>query len=254
MFRASPFKLNMFQKCPRQYKFHYVDSLKDVYGKPRPYFTMGDHVHAALREFLSSVPVDERNISRLEGLLREKWKRNRKGFSDIDDEKKWAEKALSQLRWFARSQDLSVTPLMVEDYHSVELSGNITLLGKIDRVDREDDGSLHIVDYKTGRIPAPLNETQLHIYALILSKEQDLPVSRASYLFLEAGELRTLQTSAVDSERAASYVIDLVDRICAEREYPATPHEYCGTCDYIEICPRKDEAAKFAISEDELDF
>ena len=254
MFRASPFKLNMFQKCPRQYKFHYIDSLKDVYGKPRPYFTMGEHVHAALREFFSSVPITERNISKLENLLREKWKRNRKGFNDIDDERKWAERALSQLRWFAQSQDLSVIPLMVEDYHVVELSSNITLVGRIDRVDRQDDDSLHIIDYKTGRIPSQINETQLHIYALILSKEQNLPVSKASYLFLEAGEFRTLQPTAADSEHATSYVIDLVEGICMEREYPATPNEYCGTCDFIEICPRKEEATELAVREDELDF
>jgi len=254
MFRASPFRLNMFQECPRQYKFHYIDNLKDVYGKPRPYFTMGDHVHATLKEFLSSVPSGGRSISKLEDLLREKWKRNRKGFSSIDDEKKWAEKALSQLRWFAHSQDLSVMPLMVEDYHAVELASNITLVGKIDRVDRENDGSLHIIDYKTGKMPTQINETQLHLYALILTKEQNLPVSKASYLFLDACEFRTLEPTAADLQRATSYVIELVDRILMEAEYPATPNEYCGTCDFIELCPRKEEAAKSAVGEDTLDF
>lgn len=254
MFEASPFKLNMFQQCPRQYRFHYIDNLKDVYRKPRPYFTMGDHVHAALKEFLSVVPVNERNISKLEDLLRQKWRRNRKGFNDIEDEKKWGEKALNQLRWFAQSQDLSVTPLLVEDYHKAELSTNITLKGRIDRVDQEADGNLHIIDYKTGKMPEEIDRTQLYIYALILSKEQNLPVSKVSYLYLEAGEFLTLEPTAADLEQAASYVIELVDRICAEREYPATPNNYCGTCDFLEICPRKEEVVKLIINEDELDF
>ena len=254
MFEASSYKLNMFQQCPRHYKFHYIDRLIDIYRKPRPYFTMGDHVHAALKDFLSAVPTSERNISKLEDLLREKWRRNRKGFNSLEDERRWGEKALNQLRWFAQSQDLSVTPLMIEDYHKVELSPNIILGGKIDRVDQEADGTLHVIDYKTGRIPAEMNQMQLYIYTLILSKKRGLPISKASYLYLEAGEFRTLEPTAADLEQAASYVIDLVNRICIEREYPATPHNYCGTCDFLEICPNREEAAKLIVSEDEIDF
>ncbi len=254
MFEASPFKLNMFLQCPRQYKFQYVDGLKDIYRKPRPYFTMGDHVHAALKDFLSVVPISERSPSKLEDLLREKWRRNRKGFNNREDEKTWGERALNQLRWFVRNQDTSVTPLMVEKNHSAQLTKVIILTGRIDRVDEEADGSLHIIDYKTGKMPAEINQIQLHIYALILSKKQDLPLKKASYLYLEAGKFRTIKLTAADLAQATSYVIDMVDRICMEKEYPATPNIYCWNCDFLEICPSKEEAAKCAVNEDELDL
>ncbi|MBM4446839.1 MAG: PD-(D/E)XK nuclease family protein [Chloroflexi bacterium] len=254
MFEASPFSLNMFQQCPRQYKFQYIDRLGGIYRKSRPYFTMGDHVHATLKDFLSVIPVSERNLSKLEDLLREKWRRYRKGFNDRADEKRWGEKALNQLRWFAQNQDISVTPFMVEDYHSAELTSTILLKGKIDRVDKEADGSLHIIDYKTGKMPTEINQTQLHIYALILSKEQDLPLKKASYFYLDAGKFKTIELTTADLAQATSYVIELVDRICKDREYPATPNIYCWNCDFLEICPSKEEAAKFAANEDELDF
>ncbi len=254
MFEASPFKLNMFLQCPRQYKFQYVDGLKDIYRKPRPYFTMGDHVHAALKDFLSVVPISERSPSKLEDLLREKWRRNRKGFNNREDEKTWGERALNQLRWFVRNQDTSVTPLMVEKNHSAQLTKVIILTGRIDRVDEEADGSLHIIDYKTGKMPAEINQIQLHIYALILSKKQDLPLKKASYLYLEAGKFRTIKLTAADLAQATSYVIDMVDRICMEKEYPATPNIYCWNCDFLETCPSKEEAAKCAVNEDELDL
>ena len=244
----------MFQQCPRQYKFQYIDRLGDIYRKSRPYFTMGDHVHATLKDFLSVVPVSERNPSKLEDLLREKWRRNRKGFNDIEDEKRWGQKALKQLRWFVQNQDIAVTPFMIENNHRAELTDNILLKGRIDRVDKEADGSLHIIDYKTGKMPAEINQIQLHIYALILSKKQDLPLKKASYLYLETGEFRTIELTAADLAQAASYVIELVDRICQEKEYPATPNIYCWNCDFLEICPSKEEAAKFAPREDELDF
>jgi putative RecB family exonuclease len=254
MFEASPFSLNMFQQCPRQYKFQYIDRLGDVYKKARPYFTMGDHVHATLKDFLSIVPVSERNLLKLEDLLRAKWRRNRKGFNDKEDEKRWGEKALKQIRWFLQNQDISVIPFMIETTHRVELTDNILLKGKIDRVDKEADASLHIVDYKTGKMPAETNQLQLHIYALILSRKQELPVKRASYLYLEAGKFQTIELTPEDLAQATSYVINVVDRIRQEKEYSATPNVYCWNCDFIEICPNKEEAAKFAPTENDLDF
>ena len=254
MFEASPFSLNMFQQCPRQYKFQYIDHLGDIYRKARPYFTMGDHVHATLKDFLSVVPISERNLLKLEDLLRDKWRRNRKGFNDKADEKRWGEKALNQLRWFAKNVDMSVTPFMIENNHRAELTANILLKGRIDRVDKESDGSLHIIDYKTGKMPAEINQLQLHIYALILSRKQDLPVKRASYLYLEVGKFQTIGLTAQDMAQATSYVIDMVDRICQEKDYSATPNIYCWNCDFIEICPSKEAAAKFAPREEDLDF
>ncbi len=254
MFEASPFSLNMFKQCPRQYKFQYIDRLGDIYRKARPYFTMGDHIHAALKDFLSVVPVTERNLPKLENLLREKWRRNRKGFNDKDDEKKWGEKALNQLRWFAQNQDMSINPFMIEKNHRVELTDTIILKGRIDRVDRELDGGLHIIDYKTGKMPSEINELQLHIYALILSKQQHSPLKKASYLYLGVGKWQTIELSEQDLAQATSYVIDMVDRICREKEYPATPNIFCWNCDFLEICPSKEEAAKFGPKEDDLDF
>ncbi len=254
MFEASAFSLNMFQQCPRQYKFQYIDHLGDIYRKARPYFTMGDHIHATLKDFLSVVPVGERNLVKLESLLREKWRRNRKGFNDKEDEKRWGEKALNQLRWFAQNHDMSVTPLMIENNHRVELTSDILLKGRIDRVDRESDGSLHIIDYKTGKMPAEINQLQLNIYALILSRKQHTYLKKASYLYLDAGKWQSIELTSEGLEQATAYVVEMVDRICQEKEYPATPNIYCFNCDFLEICPRKEEAAKFGAKEDNLDF
>jgi len=121
-------------------------------------------------------------------------------------------------------------------------------------VDKEADSSLHIIDYKTGKMSAEINKIQLHIYALILSKKQELPPKKASYLYLNAGEFRTIELTTGDLAQAASYVVAIVDRILLEKEYPATPNNYCWNCDFLEICPKKDEAAKFAPSQDDLDF
>jgi RecB family exonuclease len=246
VFRASAFRLRMFEQCPRRYKFHYVDDLARTYAKPRPYYTMGDHVHATLKDFFSSIPAEERSVPKLEDLLREKWRRYRKGFADRQEERLWGERALEQLRQFAASQDLSVTPLMVEDYHTAELSPKVTLVGRIDRVDLEPGGGLHVIDYKTGRMPDEIDSMQLHLYSLILSRTRDEPVARASYLYLDAGELQTLYPTQTDLDEGADYVIAAVDRILAEREYPPSARDHCRTCDFLEICPSGEETIRLA--------
>ncbi len=58
-FRVSPFSLRVFKECPRAYRFRYVDRLAKQYEKPRPWFTMGDNVHATLKGLLS-ISVERR--------------------------------------------------------------------------------------------------------------------------------------------------------------------------------------------------
>jgi ATP-dependent helicase/nuclease subunit B len=69
--------------------------------------------------------------------------------------------------------------------------GGATLHGKIDRIDRHDDGMPQLIDYKTGR-PEPLKEqlrarledTQLAVYAALLDDDPAAARTQAMYLLL----------------------------------------------------------------------
>ena len=230
---ASHFRLSMFSQCRHRYKLHYVDDLAEVYRKPRPYLTMGEHVHAALRA-LFSLPVEERSEERLIELMRDRWRKNREGFADLAEEKLYGERATAQLRRFAQRENLTAQPLAVEDFHKVEVDEGLALLGKIDRVDRDGAG-LHIIDYKTGapREPDPL---QLQMYGLIVARKFDPTPIRASYHYLETGEWITQAATEETMDQALEDVRQQVAVIVAEREYPAEPGPLCGYCDFLEIC------------------
>jgi CRISPR/Cas system-associated exonuclease Cas4 (RecB family) len=230
---ASYFRLSMFRQCRQRYKLHYVDGVADIYRKARSYLTMGEHVHGALRD-LFSLPVEERSEDRLIQLMRDRWRRNREGFTDLAEEKLYGEKATAQLRLFAQREDLTIQPVAVEDFHKVEIDDTLALLGKIDRIDREGDG-LHIIDYKTGapREPDPL---QLQMYALIVAREFDPAPIRASYHYLGTGEWITQEATEETMAQALEDVRQRVAVIVAEREYPASPGPLCGYCDFLEIC------------------
>lgn len=255
MFKVSPYKLGVFKLCPQQYKFIYIDGLSDVYRQHRPYFTMGEHVHATLKDFLSVVPAEKRNLKTANQLLRVKWARNRKGFRDREDEKKWGEKALLQLENFVRREDLSVTPFLVEDYHDIKIDESLSILGRIDRVDKKKE-RLHVIDYKTGKLkPKEVDPLQLYCYAIILGRKFRLPVASVAYYFLGENKIIDYEPTQKKLENTLFSIKDQVEKILAEKAFPPAPNKYCSTCDFLEICPKKKEAEKQeSLAEDGLPF
>jgi ATP-dependent helicase/nuclease subunit B len=70
----------------------------------------------------------------------------------------WQPRLLEAIDWIAsevaRNAELGRRPLRAEAWGEAEIAG-VTLQGMADRIDRSEDGSLAIVDYKTGTPPGP---------------------------------------------------------------------------------------------------
>jgi len=252
--KLSPSGIAAFRRCPRLYKFIYVEKLGDQYRKPRPYFTMANQVHDTLRDFMTVVPVHERTAETIEKLLRKKWKRYRVGFRGKEDELRWAAKALGQVRSFVAANDVAVTPFMVEASLESEITPGLILRGRIDRVDREQDGSLHIIDYKTGNMPAIHDWTQLRLYALALSRKSPYPVRKLSYSYLGAGSVRTTLCGDEDLDRARWELLTVAERLLREKLYPPSSGTWCRDCDFKVICPKGDGLEEPPSSDAEMEL
>lgn len=241
LFRASPFKLNMFAQCPQKYKYTYIDGLAKQYAKPKPYLTMGAHVHNALKDFYQKLAPEERVFDQLENFLRKRWHENRKGFKDRADEAKWGVKALQMLRLFVHRMDVTATPLLLEDYYSLRIDDTLELLGRIDRADTLPDGTLHVIDYKTGKYDEnDVNETQLLLYSMIVAANTQKPVTKASYLFLQTFTWHTLDVSPDDADKVRAIMTEEVAHIRAEQKFAPRPNKHCRTCDYFSLCPARE--------------
>lgn len=240
MFTASPFKLNTFTQCPRLYKYVYVDGLSAQYKKSKPYLTMGAHVHNALKDFYEKLLPAERNFAALEKLLRARWRENRRGFKDKQDEAQWGVKALQMLRLFTHRTDTKVNPVLLEDYYDVLVNPQLKLLGRVDRADEQENGTLHVIDYKTGKFDAAeVNDLQLMLYSMIISAHSKKPVTKASYLFLQTFTWHTIEVNQDQAEEALAQVQELVEKVQGEKEFAPTPNKYCRHCDFAEICPTR---------------
>ena len=147
----------------------------------------------------------------------------------------------------------------------LDRSGEVTLAGYIDRVDRTDDGVLVVTDYKTGkgsgydRIPqlggkvlddADLvdrgRKLQLVMYALAARQRHgtpDTPVE-SYYWFVEQGGLHRGAAIGTDAERRLLDVLDVTVDGIRSGVFPAHPGdegyfgwESCGFCPYHRVCP-----------------
>lgn len=231
----------MFAQCPALYKFVYIDFLAQEYKKPKPYLTMGAHVHNALHDFFGKLKASERTWENLEKLLRIRWRENREGFLNKEDEKKWGLKALQMLKLFFFKNDVKKAPVMLEDYYDLDLSENLKVLGRIDRVDQEDAG-LHVIDYKTGKIDEEeSSDLQLNIYAMIIAGSTKLNVKKASYLYLQNNTLKTINILDPEYQKTIATVNEQVEKIQQEKEFLPKINKNCKSCDFLEICPKKIE-------------
>lgn len=238
----SPYKLSMYLNCPARYKFTYIDGLARKFETPKPYFTLGDNVHWALREIFR-LPPEERSDQKLEYLLREAWKKNRKGFKSKDEEKEYGQQALLMLKNFSKQEDLKKEPLKLEEKHKIEIEPDLILQGVIDRIDLEEDG-LHIIDYKTGKERNDKEDLQFIIYPLIVSRELEKKVSKISYFYLASSKYLTKTPNEKDLKEGLRKVLEIIEKIRGEGEFAPKVSNLCKEyCDFLMICPKRKEIA-----------
>lgn len=251
--RLSPTSIAIFQRCPKEYKFRYIDKLGEQYLWPRPYFTMGNHVHAALKDLLSA-PEEQRTLARAEQLLLEHWGRSRLGFRDDRDEQRWQERALAQVTAFAQSPYVRGSPLVLEASLEARVSPEVMLYGRVDRADLEADGSLRIMDYKTGKVPPLVDWKPMELHALLLSMADSPQVSHLCFLYLDTCTPVSREISSLDLERARWELLGVALKIRQESRHLPRPGAWCRNCDFASICPARTQGETRAGLLGQLEF
>ncbi len=191
--------INDYLRCPRLY------FLNNIYKNPKtgrkisltnPHLALGQVVHDVL-ESLSELPVEKRFDIHLKVLLNIKWQKvhgKLGGFKDDMEEMQYKDRALSMLGNVEKNPGpiLEKAIKLKQDLPWYWLSerDNIILCGKIDWIKyNSEDGTVDIIDFKTGKNEESGNSLQLAIYRLLLENCQKRKISRASYWYLDKGEI-----------------------------------------------------------------
>jgi DNA helicase-2/ATP-dependent DNA helicase PcrA len=122
------------------------------------------------------------------------------------------------------------------------LLGTHALKGKIDRIDRNPDGTVTIFDYKTGEAKDKLeieDKEQLYLYQVAL-EEKGIKVSRLAYIYVLDWTITDVEP--LKEKAKETFLEKMRERMDAvlRSTFPATPESHvCRTCDFRHICEFK---------------
>lgn len=177
-----------FTRCPRSYylKNRYRDpktgNRLQVVSAP---MTLGSLVHDAIKWYLQTGRVAGKD-----GVAAQyknhwlKYRGKRGGFISREEEADFGKRGLKMLDNFLENAKLLEPNVPVYDFLRFRLDEKTILSGKVDFVGELPDGSLHILDFKTGAKEED-DSTQLHTYAILAESHLQRPVSRISYWYLD---------------------------------------------------------------------
>lgn len=269
----SPTKLNLFEQCPAQYHFTYIH---EIYSKMKnklkampqniwPFYTVGKSVHNAITLFYH-LPPDERTQDNLKKLLKTVWISevmwNKKpplgkwgGFNSDDDERQAYIEALQMLMNFYKldlinppiyylpTQDLKHS---IEDYKDLiqPLDDESEISGKFDLILKNNDGTLHIIDFKTSK-KEEVQEFQLRFYKTLAEMNFNLPVTKATFMFLRTASLKEIDIQLLQTDSIKQEILNKIAVIKQTKEHNPKPSKLCKYCLFKTFCPAQEELQKF---------
>ena len=244
--RVSPLRIRVFDTCRLRYRYQYLDR---VPAKLRPQDTAGSLLHRVLCDFFSKVPMAERDEQRLVRMFEDGWEALSPRYRRMKGVEKLRDKSLAQLRMFAQQHDLSARPLLVEPYFQVEVAPQVTLFGRVDRIDEEAAGTLHVIDYKTGSHADEVDAKQLRLYAIMAEKSLGKPVTKMSFWHLDDGDFWTEDFGDEQRKRAHSELLEAVQRMHLISEFPPSVGQHCGHCPYLHACSEREVVERKRLAE-----
>jgi putative RecB family exonuclease len=236
--RLSFSRIDLYDTCPRSFRFRYVDRLP---SRPSPHLSFGSSVHAALEDFHDRALPARPDVDALLAALYEHW--DASGYADLPrDEQVAAYRHAQEVlrRYHARGPLEGRRVVATEAWFEVPFAYEAVVVGSIDRVDVDDDGDLHVVDYKTSRRARTRSQVagslQLSLYALACRTLYGQLPATVALDFVVPGVTVTVEVAELDLDAARTAVLDTAAAIRAER-FPTTPNRLCDWCDHRAVCP-----------------
>ena len=242
---AEPLKLSSsaienYRKCPQQYAFGYLWSLKEG---PRATLSFGSVMHTTIRRFVEQLRKGVRlPFEEVQRIYETEW--SSAGYEDDYQEAEYKKDGLEQLRTFYASM-LAAPPNILHQENGFELplENDVILTGRMDQVNALGRNEVEIVDYKTGKPKKDADarkSLQLSIYALAAKEIFEWNPVRLVFHYLQNNETQVTTRDARQIDQAEKIIQETAADIRA-KEFPPKPGFSCRGCAYKLICPAHEE-------------
>lgn len=234
-------QIQTFETCPLHYKLRYLLKIPTPQTTAQ---TFGTSIHAALRDFYQRRTAEAQvHVSDIAKILKRVW--IAEGYQSKEHETIAFERAVSLLEDYLTTE-LATNPHPIALELPFEFFVNrLRVGGRIDRIDELPDGSIEIIDYKTGaNVPTEkevAKNLQLTTYALAAASIHDKVFQRnpdqilLSLYYIEQGKKLTTTRTPEQLEAAkeellhAASIIEQSDFICSKSIF-------CQNCEYKMLC------------------
>jgi putative RecB family exonuclease len=237
--RLSFTRVDTFERCPRRYRYQYVDGLPQA---PAPQLSFGSSIHEVLEWLYDRKHPELPSLEDTLQALFDAW--DTSGYEEEERD--------VQLEAYRHARDVVTSfhgrvaregfrlPAATEAWFELPIGEDIVVVGAIDRVDVDDDGALHVVDYKTNRKARTRTQVrsslQLAIYALATEELYGKLPRSVALDFVVPGVSVRVPVEELDLAAVPARLQEVAARIRAGEDTP-TPHRLCDWCDFRSICP-----------------
>ncbi len=243
-----------------KYRWTYVDARGRWYLRSKSYYSFGSTLHRVLERFHDAGDEGVTTTDEVMAAYEESW--IDAGFSSAEemaeaygDGKQILERHVEE----ARKRPATAKTLFVERQLKFEYE-EFSLVGRVDRVDQHDDGTLEIIDYKSGRERITEEDVKsdiaMSIYQLLLRRQfPEQPVA-ATILALKSGESATYSMSDEELDELENDVRMICMEIIKEDffERRAVPKPLCRHCDFFPLCLKDPDYAEALPAESDPRF
>lgn len=238
-------QISTFERCPRQYQYQY---LLKIPSPPAANLSFGSSMHNTLQDYYTIARQAKQaslfteydpdlSLEKLLSIYEDKW--IDQGYESAQHMNLRKERGKEILKLFYdRFKDDIPQVQYLEKGFRLKI-GDYTISGRIDRADKLTDGTLHIIDYKTGRSrdeKAVREDLQLALYALASKECFGIPASLLTLHFLDANETVSVAPTNETIEKAKQKVLEVGGQINQSTFTPKASKQTCGFCPYRKIC------------------
>ncbi len=238
--RLSASAVDTYERCGLRFK---LDRDWRLAAKPAAAMQYGAAMHRVLKTYFDSVQLgrpksEEELIDLLMNDLADA------GLQEKYQQELYEQLGIKQLHGFFQGMRRMPAPKVLQTEQSFEIQiGGSKVAGRIDRMDELPDGTVAIIDYKTGkaRDQEDADESlQLSLYALAATEKWGYQVGALVFHNLEGNVPVMTRRSAADL-LAARQRVEAAAQGIAEGRFAAKTGIHCNFCAYRSLCPEKEK-------------